>query len=263
MKPKCPVCNSLALSNGHTLGKYEIATCTDCTLRFAPEAFDAAVDYEELYESPEYIETQVVPLATEPDFTYKAFFDNMPRMTAATLLDMGCGVGRFCQAAHQFGWKVTGADVSEKALQIGQRHASFPLIRVSLDELLSNERYDVVTAFEVLEHQPNPLDYLKKLKELATENGHVFCTVPNWECGSVQSATRPDWIPPVHLCFFTVRALQRLGQLAGFALVKTGIIWTDPTPKKVRALMKWSWRRFRRVPREPLGLWLKAQKLNG
>src|SRR5262249_36190464 len=143
MQAKCPVCNGLASPNGHQLGKYDLVTCTDCTLRFAPEAFHVAVNYEEIYETPEYVDTQVVPLTTETDFarfaehaTYKAFFDHGPRMTAATLLDVGCGVGRFCQAAHHFGWQVRGVDVSETAIQIGQRHASFPLIRASLDELL-------------------------------------------------------------------------------------------------------------------------------
>jgi SAM-dependent methyltransferase len=226
------------------------------------------VDYEAIYESPEYMTTQVHSLANETNFqrfaehpTYKPFFDEVPKTNAATLLDVGCGVGCFAQAADRFGWRVTGADISETAVQIGRRYASFPLLRASLEELSSRtERYDVVTAFEVLEHQAAPLSYLKKMKDLATENGHVFCTVPNWECESVQSATRPDWIPPVHLCFFTSRALQRLGELAGFAAVKTGIIWTQGKAKQPSGVTRWFRRRNDRTSREALGLWLMGRR---
>ncbi len=264
----CPICRSRAAATGQKLGEYNIVTCYGCTLRFAPEAFSVLVDYNAIYDSPEYLQTQVASLANESEFerfaehpTYRPFFQEVPKAAPETLLDVGCGVGCFAQAAQRFGWHVAGADISEKALQIGREYASFPLLRAAPDELLSRaERYHVVTAFEVLEHQADPLDYLQKLKNLATDTGTVFCTVPNWECESVQTATRPDWIPPVHLCFFTPRSLRRIGELAGFALVKTGMIWTQRQLRKASGVPRWFKPWTHRPTHEALGLWLMGRK---
>ena len=46
--------------------------------------------------------------------------------------------------------------------------------------------YDVVTAFEVLEHVENDLGFLRQLAALATQA--VFLTTPNWHVAQCQSA---------------------------------------------------------------------------
>jgi SAM-dependent methyltransferase len=268
MNPPCPVCRESGRDDGVRLGQFAILICRGCGLRFAPSAFDSAVDYDGIYGSPEYVATQVEAIESHFDLasfiqnaTYKAFFDHVRPFPGAKLLDVGCGVGRFCHAAHSFGWQTTGIDVSEKAISIGLPRAPCPLRRATAEQMLEEgERFDVVTAFEVLEHLSKPLDFLRQLGALATLSGSVFCTVPNWDCSPVQTATRPDWIPPVHLCFFTRRSLQRLGQLAGFAHAETGVIWTDPIPRRPKALLNWLRRRLKGQPRDPLGLWLLAHK---
>src|ERR1044071_9688367 len=110
MKRSCPVCRGDGREDGKLLATYPIVTCTSCTLRFAPGAFDAPVDYERIYESQEYVDTQVKPIEADFDVTafvqhatYKAFFDQVKPFPGSKLLDVGCGVGRFCHAAHRLG----------------------------------------------------------------------------------------------------------------------------------------------------------------
>ena len=250
------------------LGGYALYACTQCDLRFAPAAFDAKVDYAHVYETAEYIANQVVPIQSGVDFksfaehcTYRPFFQRVQQRPTATLLDVGCGVGRFCHAAHYRGWNVTGIDVSTTAVQIGSRYATFPLTEASVEDLLSrSQRFDVVTAFEVLEHLSKPLRFLISLKELASSKGQVFCTVPNWDCQEVRTATKADWVPPIHLCFFSLTALERLGFLAGFDRVTVGVVSTDPFPGCMPHGLRWLARRVIGRPRRPLGLWLHGHK---
>lgn len=267
MNLSCPVCAGSLSPDGHVFGAYPLFRCRECTLRCAPDAFDTAVDYEAIYQSSEYVATQVAAVQTldAASFvhhpTYKAFFDRLRPSPGLTLLDLGCGAGRFCLAAHRLGWRVTGADVSAKALEIARQCMPFPLVHARADDLLrAPERYDVVTAFEVLEHLSQPLELLSQMRELAAPSGRVFCTVPNWDCEPVQTATRPDWLPPVHVCFFTQKALAALGARARFSKLKVGAIRTDPFPSHPKRMLGWLRRRAQGVKREALGLWLLGEK---
>lgn len=258
----CPVC-CIDATPDVVHGGYRLFACPRCSLRFAPEAFHVPVDYDRVYESAEYQSVQVEALkeldgeqlAEHP--TYRAFFTQVERLPGVELLDVGCGVGRFGHGAHVRGWDVTGIDVSPLAIETGRALAPFPMRVSTIEELVEQgQRFDVVTAFEVLEHLPSPLEFLSSAQRVLRPGGQVFCTVPNWSCTAVQAGTRPDWLPPIHLQFFTQSALRQTGELSGLARVTTGVIWIDPVPTGIVPRARWLARRLLRRPREPLGLWL-------
>lgn len=259
----CPVCGASAGVDDVRLGGYQLYLCSRCTLRFAPDAFQQPVDYDRVYQSAEYETEQVQALqkikgreiAEHP--TYRAFFRQVRHVPGATLLDIGCGVGRFGHGAHALSWNVTGIDVSARAIAAGQAVAPFPLRACGVEELVEREeQFDVVTAFEVLEHLMEPVEFLLNAKRLLRPGGQMFCTVPNWASKTVQTSTRADWLPPIHLLFFSRPALQKLGEVAGFTNVTTGCIRGDPLPSRPRAKLRWLTRRIRLQARESLGLWI-------
>lgn len=264
-RDRCPVCGTDA-SPDVELGSYQLSLCPHCTLRFAPQAFRVPVDYDRVYQSAEYESVQVRALqgidgheqAEHP--TYRSFFEQVRRFPGARLLDAGCGVGRFGHAAYARGWDVTGIDVSALAIATGREFAPFPLRTGTIEELIEQgEQFDVVTAFEVLEHLTSPLQFLLGATRLLRPGGQVFCTVPNWGSTLVQNSTRPDWLPPIHLLFFTKPALHRAGELSGLASVTTGVISTDPMPVGILSRARWLARRLLHPGREPLGLWLHGR----
>ncbi len=262
----CPVCSSDSTRDGVTLDGYRLSACPACTLRFAPEAFGVGVDYDSVYQSAEYQSDQVRVLQALDDKvlaehpTYRSFFRQVPHVANARLLDVGCGVGRFAHAAYSRGWAVTGVDVSTFAITAGQKYAPFPLRACTLEELIEEgARFDVVTAFEVLEHLSSPIEFLASVQKVLSPGGHVFCTVPNWDSQEVQTSTRPDWMPPIHLLFFTRKALQTAGETSGLLSVTTGIIRADPLPSGALRRARWLARRVLRRSREPLGLWIHGR----
>ena len=260
---RCPLCSRTSQPDVLQLGGYTLYLCTSCSLRFAPEAFEVAVDYDAVYQSAEYQTDQVRALHSMDgkelanQGTYRAFFEQVPRAPGARLLDVGCGVGRFCVGAYSRGWDVTGIDVSPLAISIAKEFAPFPLRVATVEELISQgEHFDVVTAFEVLEHLRSPLQFLSNIQKIVRPGGQTFFTVPNWDCAGVQSTTRPDWLPPIHLMYFTELALRRAGELSGLERVSTGVIWSDTQPRGGLAKARWAARRVLQRPRDPLGLWL-------
>lgn len=263
----CPICGTSSEPDYVRLGDFRIWRCLECGMRFAPDAFAVPVDYDAVYGTQEYWENQVSDLerlSRKPKqftdvCTYRAFFARVRWRANARLLDVGCGVGRFCQAAHVKGWDVTGIDISAQAVELARRYAKFPVYHLSLQDMLEQgERFDVVTAFEVLEHLSRPLDFLLQCQQVLHIGGEFFCTVPNWDCAEIQTAKRKDWVPPIHLCFYTQGALQHLGHRAGFRKVQTGVIWSDPIPGGLVEKIKWVRRRLLRRARAPLGLWMHA-----
>lgn len=269
--PACPACGAAAVGTADHLG-YQLATCDDCGLWFWPQRNSA--DYEAVYETPEYQEVQTAELESAADPsefvghpTYASFFREVPYANGVRLLDLGCGVGRFLRAAHSLGWDVRGIDASARAIEIGSRTARFPMSTETLEQLRdAGAKFDVVTAFEVLEHLEQPVETLRSVLSVLPPAGRFFCTVPNRLSKMVQTTRRQDWLPPVHLQFFTVEAMGRLLDRVGFQDIRTGFVWGDAWPpiglsgRAVRRLAGYTLRRLRREARpDPLGIWASGR----
>lgn len=106
--------------------------------------------------------------------------------TAADLsiLDVGCGTGIMVTLpVASLGYRVTGIDIDPvsiaKALSINSyENATFRNINASV-LVDAGERYDIVIASEVLEHQADPLTFLCSLRTLLKPEGIVILTTPN------------------------------------------------------------------------------------
>lgn len=102
------------------------------------------------------------------------------------VLDIGCGGGILAEAMARKGAKVTGIDLSEKALKVAELHSLESGIQVSY-ELISAEEiaarepgsYDVVTCMEMLEHVPDPSAIVQACATLVKPSGKLFFSTIN------------------------------------------------------------------------------------
>ena len=81
---------------------------------------------------------------------------------------------------------------------------------------LHAEQFDMVVAFEVVEHVSNPLDFIRKLLGLVRPGGHVLFSTPN------RAVISPDWVVPYnpfHMQEWDLAELQA-------ALVQLGLLAT-------------------------------------
>ncbi|HTS23479.1 MAG TPA: bifunctional 2-polyprenyl-6-hydroxyphenol methylase/3-demethylubiquinol 3-O-methyltransferase UbiG [Casimicrobiaceae bacterium] len=101
------------------------------------------------------------------------------------VLDIGCGGGILAEAMAREGAKVTGIDLSEKALAVARLHQLESGVeveyRLAAAEALAAESpasFDVVTCMELLEHVPDPGSIVGACARLATPGGLVvFSTI--------------------------------------------------------------------------------------
>src|SRR5438132_718109 len=75
------------------------------------------------------------------------------------------------------------------------------------------EKFDVVTFFEVLEHQAAPAEFLRSVKSCLKPRGSIALSVPNRE----RWLTGPDVLdyPPNHFLRWNVGVLKRFLEMQG------------------------------------------------
>jgi 2-polyprenyl-3-methyl-5-hydroxy-6-metoxy-1,4-benzoquinol methylase len=94
------------------------------------------------------------------------------------ILDLGCASGNYSRRLAAMGYKVKGADVNPRYVQIArERGVDAYLIEGTLP--FPDRSFDSVIVFEVLEHLPDPVQVINEAKRVARKN--VLFTTPNSE----------------------------------------------------------------------------------
>ena len=89
-----------------------------------------------------------------------------------------------------------------------------------LNSRFYQEKFDVVCAFQTLEHTDNPLAFLKEVKHVMKPGGVAFIEVPNRYEPLLSVWDIPEYVRfyyhAQHLFYFTSRSLQAYAKKAGF-----------------------------------------------
>lgn len=135
------------------------------------------------------------------------------------VLDFGCGNGGFMMRARNCAALVEGVEV-ERRLEAHFRKKKLKVYK-NLDEI--NNKYDIITAFHVIEHIKDPVNLLRKLATLLKENGLIIVEVPNgddalitlYRCKAFAEFTY--W--SCHLFLFNDLTIKMLVEKAGLNLM--------------------------------------------
>lgn len=98
---------------------------------------------------------------------------------AMTFLEIGCGTGIVMATLERLGFIATGLDINEKALFYAVKRTKGTLIRQSIFGFKSKKRFDIVGAFDVLEHIQDDRGFLKACHSLLRPKGYILLTVPS------------------------------------------------------------------------------------
>lgn len=140
-----------------------------------------------------------------------------------SLLDVGCGRGRFLAIARERGWKAAGLDVSPVAVRMAAATAGVPVYEGDLarPRPAGLPPVDVVTMWDVLEHLTNPVAALAEVPRWLRPGGLLVVQTQN--VNSVTAAwMRRRWEQFVefHLYHFSSRTLRLALERAGFETIQ-------------------------------------------
>jgi 2-polyprenyl-3-methyl-5-hydroxy-6-metoxy-1,4-benzoquinol methylase len=148
------------------------------------------------------------------------------------LLEVGASSGQFL-------WHIKDSIAEVNAIELDRECRLFLEKQLNInadDEYLECSRfagriYDLVCAFQVMEHVKDPVQFLETLAEATESNGTIVLEVPNlhdpllsvWDV----PAYRKFYYHSAHLHYFSERSLRKVAQAVGFADNAIEIIYTQ------------------------------------
>jgi glycosyltransferase involved in cell wall biosynthesis len=213
---QCPFCKSKNLKQHQKrLDDIWVLLCQDCGLGFVEKYSE---NLPEIY-SLDYYEKRGIGNNTIGYTNYKEikhdYFLWSIALVAITkkkgsLFDLGCSNGLFLDLAKSHGlFPLVGLELNQDYAQICQEKG----YKVFSEDFITfnqpqEQKYDVVTAWAVLEHIPQLLETLTKIKSLLNQDGWFFFEVPcltftardeYWYSSSLE-----------HIYYFTEKSIQNI-----------------------------------------------------
>lgn len=224
----CPVCES-EFQPLYRIHRYnpplEIIVCPNCGLQ-RQKTFpqDLSSLYQEGYYTGcadySYIDERSIEQAS--DFVWQARLKTISKFVQppARFLDVGCSFGGFVDAATRLGYQSTGIDLSEFAVTQGKKLGR----NIVLGDLSiianSNEKFDIITLIEVIEHLPEPLQTVRQLRSLLRNHGIVVIQTANFlGCQAKKAKSDYHYYLPGHLYYYSTKNLRKLLLSNGFRKV--------------------------------------------
>ena len=104
---------------------------------------------------------------------------------SGSMLDIGCGSGRLMYVARRAGWKVKGLELSAPMAEfvydkLGEEVVIADFLTME-PRAISDIPFDLICLRHVLEHLPDCLLAMRKLRNLLQPGGHILIEIPNVE----------------------------------------------------------------------------------
>jgi len=177
------------------------------------------------YERPNYLKEtkEDLPWWMATYNNYYRIFEGLTK--GRTLLDIGSGPGHFLACGKKRGWKAVGIEPSSVAADYSKKRGlptETGFFRYEDAKKLGT--FDVVHAALVLEHVPDPIEFISQMKKMLKKNGILAIFCPN-DYNPLQNILRqehtmdPWWVVPKHhLNYFNPESMKKLLQKLGFGI---------------------------------------------
>jgi len=138
-----------------------------------------------------------------------------------SILDIGCKTGDFLM--HFDNSFREGVELSKKHAKIAKKRGLY-IYNNFLEDINFKKKYEVVTAYAVLEHLDRHEKFMAQLKKIVRKKGLLVIMIPTSECLKEKILTffNKRWImysPPEHLNFYSKKYLDNYLSSQGFKLV--------------------------------------------
>lgn len=137
------------------------------------------------------------------------------------LLEFGSGYGLFLAAAREKGYVVQGVELSQPAVKESAQRRLDVHCGQLVDAPLSGP-YDVICGWDTLEHVPDPLAVLQRIRELIADDGTVALSTPYFSSLPSKFLRKRWWTlkPAEHIWHYTPHTLRLLASRADFTVTQ-------------------------------------------
>ena len=186
----CPFCGSQKFSVYERFGselQYTYVLCSHCSLvyqsprpKYDQHFIDAA--YAEYYQFADNLELNDLADVRESSVTmFKKEVEHIIQYDKkrSAVLDIGSGMGTFLFASKPYYKTVIGLDVSAQMAAFVEKKLSVKIYVQQFEDFNYPEKFSLIHMSHVLEHVPDPNNWLQKAKQMLDKEGILVINVPN------------------------------------------------------------------------------------
>ena len=108
------------------------------------------------------------------------FLEENVKGSERSLYEVGFGNGLFLALAKRRGWNVQGIDSSARNAELAKEKFNLDLQTGWFQNVNGRvSHYDVVTMLDLIEHQDNPLSFIRKASQILKTGGFLVLACPN------------------------------------------------------------------------------------
>lgn len=204
---------------------HEIVRCLSCSLVYIPRRLvpDLAAAYRDQAFDAEYVSEERGRRMAARRTLRKLSKLFCGDTSGKRLLEIGPGAGFFMDEARRAGWSVSGIEPGVVWEQFAREKLGLDTIRRGGNELMHefpDGHFDVVSAWDVVEHMEDPFAFFRLAAEKLTPGGILALSTPRLD-SAVGRLLGARWhaILPSHLTYFTYASLKNYLHRAGFTIV--------------------------------------------
>lgn len=238
----CPICqnnvNTLIYNDKIRAGKFGVFTnekfsilhCVNCGIHF----LNPVPIVDDFYESEQYRKDYNITLEKQKywDIAINENELRISRMGIKTfvdksVIDVGVGPGMFLDIIHGVAKETIAVEPAKFFHEeLAKKHRVYSY---TSDVVSDQKKGDVVLSFNVIEHVPHPIDFLKELYEITNNNGTLFLMTPNHDdilMELIPEVFQPFYYRTAHLYYFDAKSIAYCLEQAGFQEYKINYMHT-------------------------------------
>ncbi len=201
---------------------------------------DYKKQYGKTYQDDfENIKAQCVRRVSIIDFIYRRGHSSV----TPTVLDIGCALGPFLDAANDSGWHVFGTDISKDAVEYVQNTLHYPALLASFPDAdvageFGVDKFDAVTMWYVIEHFQDLDSVLKAVSKIVKKGGIFAFSTPS-AAGVSEKYNTDDFFaqsPADHYTLWEPKRCASILRKYGFKVVRT--VSTGIHPERFPSIKK-------------------------
>jgi 2-polyprenyl-3-methyl-5-hydroxy-6-metoxy-1,4-benzoquinol methylase len=227
--------------------EFSVVKCQTCGLLYVnprPSQEEMSRFYPETYSWKETLGADSIftkwVRRLEKGYRYHLLKDEVSKIVKFTrrnvgkVLDIGCGTGDRLDVCRSHGFETLGVEMSNSA-DYAKEQLKLNVVKGDLFSAhLSDEYFDVVTLYNVLEHTHDPFNVIIETHRILKKDGFLIIQIPNKDCFQFK-IFKERWAAfdiPRDLYYFNPKSLRALLEKGGFTVSRVDQFmnwWHPPT----------------------------------
>ena len=206
----------------------QLVECNECSFKYLNPRIKSEIIFKSYSENED--ETHLL----QDKHRYKTFKKSITKIIKIlkieniknkNFLDIGSASGICLKAIKDLGFNEEGYEPSKWMVSYGVQNYKVNLKQGSVNDV-SNNKYDIISMWDVLEHVTNLDETLKKIQDLSKNKTFLILNVPNVD-SFVCKLMKSKWpfYLNVHLYYFDKHSIELILKKYNYELVKNFAHW--------------------------------------